>query len=211
MSSFFIYESNNKFEMYEYSLYEWVDIVKISRANKTTYSLGAAFVVLTTLIIWYFDVLPEWLKGCAILFETLSAIFLIPTLFEGGEILIKDNDLFYTSGVVKDERLEHEYITICSISENPTVSILTLNSNRYPEYADLEGYYCILNDKPVKISNPEYLTLYGITKDVVISYTNSVLAKYGRHRSRGEKNRFYDSMKGFYEKYFGPKSKEKEK
>lgn len=93
MSSFFIYESNNKFEMYEYGLYKWIDIVKIAKANKIIYSLGAAFVVLTTLIIWYFDVLPEWLKGCAILFETLSAIFLIPTLFEGGEILIKDNDV----------------------------------------------------------------------------------------------------------------------
>lgn len=124
---------------------------------------------------------------------------------------LKDGDLFYTSGAVKDERLEHGYITICSISEKPTVSILTLNSNRHPKYADLEGYYCILDNKPVKISSPEYLTLYGITKDVVTSYTNSVLAKYGRHRSRGEKNRFYDSMKGFYEKYFGPKSREKEK
>lgn len=127
-----------------------------------------------------------------------------------GWIGLKDGDLFYTSGAVKDERLEHEYITICSISENPTVSILTLNSNRHSEYSDLEGYYCIINGKPVKISNPEYLTLYGITKNAVTSYTNSVLAKYGRHRSRGEKNRFYDSMKGFYEKYFGSKSKEKE-
>lgn len=93
MSSFFIYESNNKFEMYEYSLYEWVDIVKTSRANKTIYSLGAAFVVLTTLIIWHFNVLPEWLKGCAILFETLSAIFLILALFEGGDALVKNNDV----------------------------------------------------------------------------------------------------------------------
>lgn len=67
-----------------------------------------------------------------------------------GWIGLKDGDLFYTSGAIRDERLEHEYITICSISENPTVSILTLNSNRHREYADLEGYYCILNNKPIK-------------------------------------------------------------
>lgn len=127
-----------------------------------------------------------------------------------GWIGLKDGDLFYASGAVKDERLEHEYITICSIDENPTVSILTLNSNRYSKYADLKGYYCLLNDNPVKISNPEYLSLYGITEEAVTSYTNSVLVKYGRHRSRGDKNRFYDSMKGLYEKYFGPKSREKE-
>lgn len=123
---------------------------------------------------------------------------------------LKDGDLFYASGAVKDERLEHEYITICSIDENPTVSILTLNSNRHSKYADLKGYYCLLNDNPVKISNPEYLSLYGITEDAVTSYTNSVLVKYGRHRSRGDKNRFYDSMRGLYEKYFGPKSRKKE-
>lgn len=93
MSSFFIYESNNKFEMYKYGLYKWIDIVKIAKANKIIYSLGAAFVVLTVLIFVYLDIFPEWLKGCAILFETLSAIFLIPALFEGGEILIKDNDV----------------------------------------------------------------------------------------------------------------------
>ena len=127
-----------------------------------------------------------------------------------GWIGLQDGDLFYASGAVNDERLEHKYITICSISENPTVSILTLNSNRHSKYADLKGYYCLLNDNPVKISNPEYLSLYGITEEAVASYTNSVLVKYGRHRSRGDKNRFYDSMKGLYETYFGPKSKKKE-
>lgn len=93
MSSFFIYESNNKFEMYEYGLYEWIDIVKIAKANKIIYSLGAAFVVLTVLIFVYLDIFPEWLKGCAILFETLSPIFLIPALFEGGDALVKNNDV----------------------------------------------------------------------------------------------------------------------
>lgn len=127
-----------------------------------------------------------------------------------GWIGLEDNDLFYASGAVKDERLGHEYITICSISENPTVSVLTLNSNRHSEYADLKGYYCLINGNPVKISNPEYLSLYGITEDAVTSYTNSVLARYGKNRSRGDRNRFYDSMKGLYEKYFGPKSREKE-
>lgn len=93
MSSFFIYESNNKFEMYEYGLYYWIDIVKTSKANKIIYSLSAAFVILAILVFEYFNVLPEWLKGCAILFGILGVIFLIPALIEGGDALVKDNDV----------------------------------------------------------------------------------------------------------------------
>lgn len=55
MSSFFIYESNNKFEMYEYDFYKLIDITKISKVNKIIYSLNAAFVVLTALILVYFN------------------------------------------------------------------------------------------------------------------------------------------------------------
>lgn len=93
MSSFFIYESNNKFEMYEFGLYGWIDIVETSKANKIFYSLSVAFMILAVLAFKYFNVLPEWLKGCVVLFGTLGAIFIIPTLLEGCDVLVKDNDV----------------------------------------------------------------------------------------------------------------------
>lgn len=92
MQSFFIYESNNKFEMYQFNFYEWVDIAKTSKANKILYSLGVAFIILTIFIFGYLSTFPEWLKGCAVLFETLGAIFLIPNFLSGDNILVRDND-----------------------------------------------------------------------------------------------------------------------
>lgn len=121
-----------------------------------------------------------------------------------GWIGLEDGDLFYAGGRKMNRDTGQEYITICSIDENPTVSILTLNSNRHPQYADLNGYYCLLNGRPVKIKNPEHIALYGITTETIDSYAKKVLAKYGKYRSIGYKSVFYDIMEKFYKDFFGP-------
>lgn len=121
-----------------------------------------------------------------------------------GWIGLKDGDLFYASGRKMNRDTGQEYITICSIDENPTVSILTLNSNRHPKYANLNGYYGFINDKCVKIKIPEHIVLYGITTEAIDSYTKKVLAKYGKYRSIGYKSVFFDIMEGFYKDFFGP-------
>lgn len=43
MGTFFIYESNNKFEMYQYVLSRWIDIVKTANARLKMYFLSVAF------------------------------------------------------------------------------------------------------------------------------------------------------------------------
>ena len=77
MGTFFIYESNNKFEMYQYGLSRWIDIVKTANAEVKTYFLSVSFLISTILILICFNSFPEWLKGAALLFEVIGLAFII--------------------------------------------------------------------------------------------------------------------------------------
>lgn len=93
MQSFFIYESNGKFEMYNYCMYKWIDIVKAAKVNKIICLLTVAFSILTFFVFEGLSIFPEWLKGFAILFEILGAVFLVPKILASDNILVKDKDL----------------------------------------------------------------------------------------------------------------------
>lgn len=93
MSTFFIYESNNKFEMYQYGLSKWIDIVKTANAEVKTYFLSVSFLIATILILIYFNSFPEWLKGVALLFEVIGLAFIISRFALNENVLVVDNDL----------------------------------------------------------------------------------------------------------------------
>lgn len=63
MSSFFIAESNNRFEMYEYKLPRWVDISKTAKSNKRIFFSSVAFIIILIFSIACFDYLSEEIKG----------------------------------------------------------------------------------------------------------------------------------------------------
>lgn len=93
MGTFFIYESNNKFEMYQYGLSRWIDIVKTANARMKMYFLGASFLIATILILIFLKSFPEWLKGVALIFEVIMAASVISRFVLSGNVLVMDNDL----------------------------------------------------------------------------------------------------------------------
>lgn len=93
MGTFFIYESNNKFEMYQYGLSKWIDIVKTANAEVKTYFLSVSFLIATILILICFNSFPEWLKGVALLFEVIGLAFIISRFALNENVLVIDNDL----------------------------------------------------------------------------------------------------------------------
>lgn len=93
MQSFFIYESNGKFEMYRHGAYKWIDIVKTAKANKIIYSLTVAFLILTFFVFEGLSVFPEWAKGLAIILEILGAVFLVPKILADDNVSVKHKDL----------------------------------------------------------------------------------------------------------------------
>lgn len=93
MGTFFIYESNNKFEMYQYGLSRWIDIVKTANAEVKTYFLSVSFLISTILILICFNSFPEWLKGVALLFEVIGLTFVISRFALSENVLVMDNDL----------------------------------------------------------------------------------------------------------------------
>ena len=93
MGTFFIYETNNKFEMYQYGLSGWIDIVKTANARLKMYSLGVAFLVVTILILIFLKSFPEWLKGTSLLFIAMGAASVISKLALSGNVLVIDNRL----------------------------------------------------------------------------------------------------------------------
>lgn len=93
MGTFFIYESNNKFEMYQYGLSRWIDIVKTANARVKMYFLGASFLIATILILIFLKSFPEWLKGVALIFEVIMAASVISRFVLSENVLVMDNDL----------------------------------------------------------------------------------------------------------------------
>lgn len=93
MQSFFMYESNGKFEMYCHGAYKWIDIVKTAKANKIIYSLTVAFLILTFFVFEGLSVFPEWAKGLAIILEILGAVFLVPKILADDNVSVKHKDL----------------------------------------------------------------------------------------------------------------------
>ena len=93
MDTFFIYESNNKFEMYQYGLSKWIDIVKTANAEVKTYFLSVSFLIATILILICFNSFPEWLKSVALLFEVMGLAFIISRFALNENVLVMDNDL----------------------------------------------------------------------------------------------------------------------
>lgn len=92
MQSFFIYESNGKFEMYCHGAYKWIDIVKTAKANKIIYSLTVAFSILTFFVFEGLSIFPEWSKGFIIILDILGAVFIVPKFLAGDNVLVKDKD-----------------------------------------------------------------------------------------------------------------------
>ena len=93
MGTFFICESNNKFEMYQYGLSKWIDIIKTANAEVKTYFLSVSFLIATILILICFNSFPEWLKGVALLFEVIGLAFIISRFALNENALVMDNDL----------------------------------------------------------------------------------------------------------------------
>ena len=93
MSTFFIYESNNKFEMYQYGLSRWIDIVKTANARVKMYFLGASFLIATILILIFFKSFPEWFKGATLILMVVSTISLVSKFALSENILVINNDL----------------------------------------------------------------------------------------------------------------------
>ena len=93
MGTFFIYESNNNFEMYQYGLSRWIDVVKTANARVKTYSLGFTFLIATILILIFLKSFPEWLKGVALIFEVVVAVSVISRLALNENVLVMDSDL----------------------------------------------------------------------------------------------------------------------
>lgn len=93
MSTFFIYETNNKFEMYQYGLSKWIDIVKTANARLKMYSLGVAFLVVTILILIFLKSFPEWLKGTSLLFIAMGAASVISKLALSENVLVMNSHL----------------------------------------------------------------------------------------------------------------------
>jgi hypothetical protein len=107
MGTFFIYESNNKFEMYQYGLSRWIDIVKTGNARVKMYSLGAAFLIATILVLIFFKSFPEWFKGIALILMVMSATSLISKLALSENVLVINNDLEPDIAVI-DQQIEEQ-------------------------------------------------------------------------------------------------------
>lgn len=90
MSSFFIAESNNRFEMYEYKCPRWVDISKTAKNNKTIFFCSVAFIIILIFSIACFDHLSEEVKGLFLIHNILMLVFLA--------VKILNNDDVYVSG-----------------------------------------------------------------------------------------------------------------
>lgn len=90
MSSFFIAESNNRFEMYEYKLPRWVDISKTAKNNKRIFFCSVAFIIIFIFTIACFDYLSEEVKGLSLIHNILMLVFLA--------VKILNNDDVYVSG-----------------------------------------------------------------------------------------------------------------
>lgn len=93
MGTFFIYKNNNKFEMYQYGLSRWIDIVKTANARLKMYSLGIAFLVTTILILIFFKSFPEWLKGIALIFQVVVAVSVISRFALSENVLVMNSHL----------------------------------------------------------------------------------------------------------------------
>ena len=93
MGTFFIYESNNKFEMYQYGLSRWIDIVKTANARVKTYSLGFTFLIATILILIFLKSFPEWLKSVILIFEAVVAVSVISRFALNENVLVMNNNL----------------------------------------------------------------------------------------------------------------------
>lgn len=93
MGTFFICETNNKFEMYQYGLSGWIDIVKTANARLKMYSLGIAFLVTTILILIFLKSFPEWLKSVILIFEVVVAVSVISRFALNENVLVMDNNL----------------------------------------------------------------------------------------------------------------------
>ena len=93
MGTFFIYESNNKFEMYQYVLSRWIDIVKTANARLKMYFLSVAFLIATILILTFLRSFSEWLKGVFLIFEVVVAVSVISRFALSENALVMDNDL----------------------------------------------------------------------------------------------------------------------
>ena len=93
MGTFFIYETNNKFKMYQYGLSRWIDIVKTANTRLKMYSLGVAFLVATILILIFFKSFPEWLKGIALIFEVVVAASVVSRFALSENVLVMDSQL----------------------------------------------------------------------------------------------------------------------
>ena len=90
MSSFFIAESNNRFEMYEYNFPRWIDISKSAKNDKTIVLSGVAFVTTVISAVVCFDYLPEWVKGLTLIHEILILVFFATRILS--------EDVIYVSG-----------------------------------------------------------------------------------------------------------------
>lgn len=90
MSSFFIAESNNRFEMYEYKLPRWVDISKTAKNNKAIFFCSVAFIIIVIFSIACFDHFSEEIKCLFLIHNILMLVFLA--------VKILNNDDVYVSG-----------------------------------------------------------------------------------------------------------------
>ena len=93
MGTFFIYEFNSKFEMYQYGLSRWIDIVKTANARVKMYSLGVTFLIATILILIFLKSFPEWLKGFVFIFEIVVSISVISRFALSENVLVMDSQL----------------------------------------------------------------------------------------------------------------------
>ena len=93
MSSFFIAESNNRFEMYEYKLPRWVDISKTAKNNKRIFFCSVAFIIILIFTIACFDYLSEKIKGLFLINDILMLVFLAVKILNSEDIYVSGKNL----------------------------------------------------------------------------------------------------------------------
>lgn len=93
MSSFFIAESNNRFEMYEYNFPRWIDISKSAKNDKAIVPSGVAFVTTVIAAVVCFDYLPEWVKGLTLIHEILILVFFATRILSKDVIYVGGKNL----------------------------------------------------------------------------------------------------------------------
>ena len=93
MSSFFIAESNNRFEMYEYNFPRWIDISKTTKNNKRIFFCSVAFIIILIFSIACFDYLSEENKVLFLIQNILMLVFLAAKILNSGDIYVSGKNL----------------------------------------------------------------------------------------------------------------------